>query len=832
MGYGWNVTRVGDANDLELITRAFETFRATDDRPTLIIVDSHIGYGSPHKQDTAAAHGEPLGEEEVRETKRAYGWPEDAEFLVPDGVREHFADGHRRARGRAAASEWERLLDALRARARDARAPDRRDAAPRAARGLGSRHPLVRAPTRRGWPPARPRTRSRTRSPALVPWLVAGSADLTDSTSVAARRGASGGDFEPGNRAGRQLHYGIREHESAAISNGLSLSKLRPLWSTYLVFSDYARPAIRLSALMELPVIHIFTHDSIGLGEDGPTHQPVEHLASLRAIPGLNVIRPCDANEVAEAWRVADGAPTTSRSALVLTRQNVPVLDRSRYASAEGLRRGGYVLADAEDGDPELILIATGSEVALAVEAHEQLAADGVRSRVVSLPVLPALRPPGPGVPRRGPAAVGRPPGSRSRRPRRSAGTATSARPGRRSACTPSAPRRRSRTCSDEFGFTPEKVVETARDAARRNRRTQMKPTQQLHDLGQSLWVDNITRTMLDDGTLAGYIDELSVTGLTSNPTIFDKAIGGGSAYDEQIAELTRAGASRARSSSSSSRSPTCAARPSCSSRSTSAPTASTAGSRSRSRRCSPTTPRRRSSRRPSSTARAEENFFIKIPGTEAGRKAIEETIFAGIPVNVTLLFSTEQYLGAADAYMRGLERRVEAGLNPDVASVASLFISRWDAAVADDGPRRAAQPARARGRQAHLPRPTASCSTPTARMRLRNEGARPQRLLWASTGTKDPDASDVLYIEGLAAPFTVNTMPEKTLHAFADHGDGRRAAAGRRRRRRGDAGGVRRRRDRHRRARGEAPGGRQGLVRRLLARAARHDRRADALAA
>ena len=217
-----------------------------------------------------------------------------------------------------------------------------------------------------------------------IPWLVAGSADITDSTSVRLTfEGAT--DFQPEKRTGRQFHYGVREHEAAAISNGLSLSKLRPLWSTYLVFSDYARPAIRLSALMELPVIHVFTHDSIGLGEDGPTHQPVEHLPALRAIPSLDVIRPCDANEVAEAWRVAIDRHHQP-VALILTRQNVPILDRSKYASAEGLSRGGYVLADAEGGDPELILIATGSEVALAIDAYEELSADGVRARVVSLP--------------------------------------------------------------------------------------------------------------------------------------------------------------------------------------------------------------------------------------------------------------------------------------------------------------------------------------------------------------------------------------------------------------------------------------------------------------
>jgi transketolase len=383
MGYGWNVTRVGDANDTELLERAFEEFRGEEGRPTLIVVDSHIGYGSPHKQDTAAAHGEPLGEEEVRETKRAYGWPEDAEFLVPDGVREHFAEGIGR-RGAELRGEWERLLAGY------------AEESPELAAEIGA---MQRRELPPGWDDDIPSfdaggkglaTRKASQKvenaiAARLPWLLAGSADLTDSTSV--RLDLDGAaPFEPGAYGGRQLHFGVREHEAAAIVNGLSLAKLRPLWSTYLTFSDYARPAIRLSALMELPVIHVFTHDSIGLGEDGPTHQPVEQLASLRAIPGLDVIRPADANEVAEAWRVA-----LDRShqpvALVLTRQDVPVLDRSRYASAEGLGRGGYVLADPGDGgDPEVILIATGSEVAIAVAAHEELSGEGIRSRVVSLP--------------------------------------------------------------------------------------------------------------------------------------------------------------------------------------------------------------------------------------------------------------------------------------------------------------------------------------------------------------------------------------------------------------------------------------------------------------
>ncbi len=382
MGYGWNVTRVGDANDTELIATALEEFRGEETRPTLLIVDSHIGWGSPHKVDTPAAHGEPLGEEEVRETKRAYGWPEDAQFLVPDGVREHFAAGIGK-RGAELRGAWEQLLAEYASEngdlAAEIEAMQRRELLDGWDAGIPSFDP-----DEKGIATRKASQKVENAIGERLPWLLAGSADLTDSTSVRLTFDGAA-DFEPGSYDGRQLHFGIREHESAAISNGLSLSKLRSLWSTYLTFSDYARPAIRLSALMELPVIHLFTHDSIGLGEDGPTHQPVEQLASLRAIPGLDVIRPADANEVAEAWRVALDR-THQPVALVLTRQNVPVLDRSRYGSAEGLHRGGYVLADAEGGDPEVILIATGSEIALALGAHEELSAGGIRSRVVSLP--------------------------------------------------------------------------------------------------------------------------------------------------------------------------------------------------------------------------------------------------------------------------------------------------------------------------------------------------------------------------------------------------------------------------------------------------------------
>jgi transketolase len=380
MGYRWNVTRVGDANDLELLTRAFQEFKEERDRPTLIIVDSHIGYGSPHKQDTAEAHGEPLGEEEVRETKRAYGWPEDAQFLVPDGVYEHFARGVGE-RGRRLRTEWDqRLADG------DPQVATEIDQMQRRAlpEGWDADIPSFE-PDEKGLATRKASHQALNAIAARVPWLMSGSADLTGSAGSGLDfDGEGSAAFQPEDRRGRDLHYGIREHGSAAISNGLALSKLRPVWSTYLTFSDYARPAIRLSSLMELPVIHWFSHDSIGLGEDGPTHQPVEQLASLRAVPGLNVIRPCDANEVSEAWRVMM-QQRHQPTALILTRQDVPILDRSVYASAEGLARGGYVLADA-DGEPEVILIATGSEVALAIGAYEELRSDGVQARVVSLP--------------------------------------------------------------------------------------------------------------------------------------------------------------------------------------------------------------------------------------------------------------------------------------------------------------------------------------------------------------------------------------------------------------------------------------------------------------
>ena len=379
---GWNVTRVGDANDLDMLDRAFQTFKKEKERPTLIIVDSHIGYGAPTKQDTHAAHGEPLGEAEIKAAKKFYGWPEDAKFLVPDGVPQHFAGGIGK-RGGELRGAWMKLFDEYKKQH-----PQQADA-------------LYRMQHRQlpeGWDkdiPSFPadakgvagRDASQKCLNAIaknVPWLIGGSADLAPSTKTRLTfEGA--GDFSAETPAGRNFHFGIREHAMGSILNGLSLSKIRPYGSGFLIFSDYGRAPIRLAAIMEIPVIYIFTHDSIGVGEDGPTHQPVEQLLSLRAIPGLLTIRPGDSNEMAEAWRLVMQL-RHEPVVLIGTRQALPTLDRSKYAPASGLAKGAYVLADAPDGKPEVVLIGTGSEVSLVVAAHEQLVKEGVKSRVVSMP--------------------------------------------------------------------------------------------------------------------------------------------------------------------------------------------------------------------------------------------------------------------------------------------------------------------------------------------------------------------------------------------------------------------------------------------------------------
>jgi transketolase len=382
LGYGWNVTRVGDANDLDQLDRAFHTFLKESERPTLIIVDSHIGWGAPNKQDTSAAHGEPLGEEEVRLAKRTYHWPETPAFFVPDGVYEHFQAGLG-SRGKSLRDSW---FDRI-AKYRDAY-PDLADALYRMQHRQLPDHWDQNLPV---FPADDKGMGTRVSSGKVlnaiarnVPWLIGGSADLAPSTKT--RLTFDGADdFEANNYAGRNMHFGVREHAMGAILNGMSLVKVRPYGSGFLIFSDYGRMPIRLAALMEIPVIYVFTHDSIGVGEDGPTHQPIEQLASLRAMHGLIVVRPADANEVVEAWKLIMRLPHTP-AALILSRQDLPTLDRTRYASAEGVQRGAYILAEPANGKPDVLLLATGSEVSLCVQAFEQLKSEGVNARVVSMP--------------------------------------------------------------------------------------------------------------------------------------------------------------------------------------------------------------------------------------------------------------------------------------------------------------------------------------------------------------------------------------------------------------------------------------------------------------
>jgi transketolase len=381
LGYHWNVLHVPDANDLEAVANGIQEFQLSKDRPTLIIVNSHIGYGSPKKQDTNAAHGEPLGEEEVRAAKKFYGWPEDAQFLVPDGVREHFQNGIGR-RGQDLSSNWYERFGKY-----GQQFPDLADHINR----------MQRRELPEGWdkniptfPPDAKGVATRESSGKVlnvlaqnIPWLVGGSADLATSNKTTLKF-EDAGDFQAGNYSGRNLHFGVREHAMAAALNGMTLCKLRAFGGTFFNFTDYMRPSMRLAAVMEIPTIYVLTHDSIGLGEDGPTHQPVEQLASLRAMPGMVVLRPGDANEVAEAWKVTLQIKHEPVS-MVLTRQALPTLDRNKYAAAAGLAKGGYILAESQ-GKPDLILIGTGSELSLCVAAYEKLTAEGARVRVVSLP--------------------------------------------------------------------------------------------------------------------------------------------------------------------------------------------------------------------------------------------------------------------------------------------------------------------------------------------------------------------------------------------------------------------------------------------------------------
>jgi transketolase len=382
LGYGWNITHVGDANDLDALAKAYGTFLNTKTRPTLIIVDSHIGYGSPHKQDTFEAHGEPLGEAEVRLVKKFYGWPEDAKFLVPEGVYEHFQEGIGK-RGRDLRTQWDKnfadyakkypdlaqQLEEMQHRELPSGWDKNLPTFPADAKGIATRESSGKV---------------LNALAQNIPWLIGGSADLAKSNKVTLTvEGA--GDFQSFSYGGRNLHFGVREHAMGAAVSGMVLSNLRAFGATFFNFTDYMRPSMRLAALMEIPALYVMTHDSIGVGEDGPTHEPIEQIASLRAMPNMLVLRPGDANEAVEVWKIA--IQQTHRPAtLVLTRQAMPTFDRTKYASAAGVAKGAYVLADAPAGKPDVILMGTGSELSLCVDAYEKLKTEGINARVVSMP--------------------------------------------------------------------------------------------------------------------------------------------------------------------------------------------------------------------------------------------------------------------------------------------------------------------------------------------------------------------------------------------------------------------------------------------------------------
>jgi len=381
-GYGWNVTEVKDANNLDELSAAYEVFQKTNDRPTLIVVDSHIGYGSPHKQDSYEAHGEPLGEAEVKLVKKNYGWPEDAKFLVPDGVREDFQNGVGK-RGKELSSAWSKLFDGYAKQFPDLAASLCQMQQRELPAGWDKEIPTFPADAK-GMATRESSGKTLNAIAKNLPWFIGGSADLAKSNKTNLDTGWAG-EYLPGQYAGRNIHYGVREHAMGAAMSGIALCGLRPFGGTFFNFCDYNKPAVRLAGLMELPVIYVFTHDSIGLGEDGPTHQPIEQLAALRAMPNILVIRPGDANEVTEAYRVAL-AQTHRPVAMVLSRQAAPTLDRAKYAPASGVAKGGYILADTPGGKPDVILIGTGTELSLCVETYEKLQADGFSARVVSLP--------------------------------------------------------------------------------------------------------------------------------------------------------------------------------------------------------------------------------------------------------------------------------------------------------------------------------------------------------------------------------------------------------------------------------------------------------------
>ena len=772
---GWHVQRVEDSEDLDAVAAALARARDERERPSFISIRSHIAYPAPHAVDTAKAHGSPLGEDEVRATKEVLGFDPDETFVVPEGVYEHMS---LRDSGSALQAEWEQRFAAW------------RDAAPDAAREWDR---AWSGRMRDGWREALPQFEAgeelATRAAGnkvmaaisqFAPTMIGGAADLVASTRTVFD---GAGEFSRAH-AGRNVPFGIREHGMGAIVNGAATHGgiVKPYGSTFLVFSDYMRGAVRLSALMQLPVVWVWTHDSVGLGEDGPTHQPIEHFAALRAIPELWVVRPADAAETVAAWEVAlqhDDGPV----ALLLSRQGTPVLDRAEVAPAGELARGGYVLWEAgatgtaNGGSPaQLIMIATGTEVAPTLQAARELHGEGVGVRVVSMPCVELFE--------------AQPDEYREQVLPRAVTTRLAIEPGatlgwwkwvgldgavhgldRFGASAPG------KTVLEKFGFDARGIAAAAQRPDRKGDPMSAEgqsPLRRLSEFRQSVWVDFLSRESIRGGHLQSLIDDDAVVGATSNPTIFQKAMTTSDAYDEQISELGGGDAAQIFWA--------LAERDVQDACDVFRPVWDGGGGRDGyvSLEVDPTlaydtlTSFREAMRLHEQVDRP--NLMVKIPGTKPGVAAIEDVIAKGRSINVTLIFSLARYAEVAESYVRGIERLVAEGGDPSkVASVASFFVSRIDTEAdrrldelgGHDELKGRLAIANARLAYAHYKQVFAGPRWDF----LVSKGARPQRVLWASTSTKNPDYPDVLYVEELIGPDTVDTMPEETIRAYQDHG-------------------------------------------------------------
>jgi transketolase len=793
--YGWHVQRVEPQENGDLdpaaIYEAVQKAKAVTDRPSFIAMRSIIAWPAPNAQNTEAAHGSALGDDEVAATKRVLGFDPEQSFEVSDEVITHTRKALER--GQAARAVWEKAYQQWRDNN-----PERAAEYDRVAKGELPKGWEEKIPVFEVGKGVATRAASGKILQALggvIPELWGGSADLAGSNNTTIDKTSSflpaDNPLPEANPYGRTIHFGIREHAMAAEMNGIALhGNTRIYGGTFLVFSDYMRNAVRLSALMHLPVTYVWTHDSIGLGEDGPTHQPIEHLASLRAIPGLNIVRPADANETAIAWReilrrwtkeFGKGQP----HGLALTRQGVPT-----YEPNDDAAKGGYVLFEADGGEPEVILIATGSEVHVAVEAREQLQGAGVPTRVVSMPsvewfeqqdqgyrdsVLP------PSVKAR--VAVEAGVGLTWHKYVGDAGRIVSLEHFGASAD--------GKVLFREFGFTAENVaaaresltVRTAGDASAMNDDS----LKRLSEEGVAIWLDDLSRKRITSGNLAELIDRHHVVGVTTNPTIFQQAIGDGGDYADQLHDMAQRGVTVAEAvrllTAADVREAADVLRP----------VFDTTGGRDGwvSIEVDP----RLAHAADATIADARHlawlidrpNVLIKIPATRAGLRAITEVIGLGISVNVTLIFSLDRYREVMEAYLMGLEKAHDKGLDLDrIHSVASFFVSRVDTEIdkrldALGTPEARALRGRAALANARLAYQayeevfgSADGATPPSHRwsALTSAGAHRQRPLWASTGVKDKAYKDTMYVTELVAPNTVNTMPEATLKAVADHGE------------------------------------------------------------